>query len=126
MSLKFSLFGQRAAFVMTAAGLVAVATMASPKPALAQTSTAGTRSIEAGSDAEKKARLKEPSYMTREERLKAKPLDWSATTGKTKQRTLTADERKALQDAKPEESAGGAPAANAEEEARKQHPDDWK
>jgi hypothetical protein len=107
--------------------VVALATVAAVTPALAQTaSTAGTRAIENGSDAAKKARLKEPSYMTREERLNAKPLDWSTTTGKPKPRTLTAAERRALQDAKPEQSAGGAPAPNADEEAKKQHPDDWK
>lgn len=127
MSAKFSLTGQRAAWAMAAAGLIAVSAIAASQPGRAQTSsTAGTRSIEAGSEAAKKARLKEPSYMTREERLNAKPLDWSATSGKAKPRTLSAAERKALQDAKPEQSAGGAPNPSADEEARRERPDDWK
>jgi hypothetical protein len=126
MSSKLNLFGPGTVFVMIAASVIAAAAIVSPKPAFAQSSTAETRSIEAGSDAEKKAKLKEPSYMTREERLNAKPLDPKVTSGKPKPRKMTAAEREALQHAKPEESAGGAPAPNAEEEARKQHPNDWK
>ena len=126
MSSKLNLFSPGITFVMIAAGVITTAAIISAKPAFAQSSTAKTRSIEAGSDTVKKAKLKEPSYMTREERLNAKPLDWKVTSGKPKPRAMTAAERKALRDAKPEESAGGAPAPNAEEEARKQHPNDWK
>ena len=70
--------------------------------------------------------MKEPSFQTREERLNAKPLDWNSTTGTPKPRTLTDAERKALQTAKPESAGPGAPNPNADEEARKLHPDDWK
>ncbi|MGH7840510.1 MAG: hypothetical protein ACREQT_03215, partial [Candidatus Binataceae bacterium] len=86
----------------------------------------GTTSIQRGSDAEKALKMQEPQYQTREERLKAKPLDWNSTIGKPKPRTLTAAEREALRRARPESSAGGAPNPGANEEARKLHPDDWK
>ncbi len=125
MSLRPNLFGHGAALAMTAAAIIAVATIVTSKSALAQTaSTQGVRSIDSGSDAAKK--LKEPSHMTREDLLNAKPLDWNATSGKPKPRTLTPAEQKALRDAKPGQSAGGAPDPNADEEARKQHLDDWK
>ena len=126
MSLKINLFSPRIVFIMIATSVTVAAVIVSAKQAFAQSPPAETRSIEAGTDAEKKAKLKAPSYMTREERLNAKPLDWKVTSGKPKPRKMTAAERKVLRDAKPEESVGGAPAPNAEEEARKQHPDDWK
>jgi hypothetical protein len=95
--------------------------------ALAQaTSNGATTSIQRDSDAEKALKMPEPSYQTREERLNAKPLDWNSTIGKPKRRVLTASEREALRRAKPESTEGGAPNPNANEEARKLHPDDWK
>ena len=65
--------------------------------------------------------MEEPSYQTREERLKAKPLDWNSTVGKPKPHALSRAERDALRRARPETSAGGAPDPKADEEARKQH-----
>lgn len=83
-----------------------------------------TTSIKRDSEAAK--RLDEPAYQTREERLKAKPLDWNTTIGKPKRKPLSAAERKALADAKPGSQDGGAPDAKADEEARKLHPEEWK
>jgi hypothetical protein len=123
MSSKASLTGHGFAFRM-AAGIVAVSAIFASKPSLAQTAPAGgTTSIQHGS--EKAREMKEPSFQTREERLKAKPLDWNSTIGTPTPRTLTADERRALQNARPKSSAGGRPNRNAEKEARKLHPDDW-
>jgi|GEM_PF-2899636 hypothetical protein len=85
-----------------------------------------TKTIQRGSEAEKALNMQERSYQTREERLQAKPLDWNATIGKPKPRRLTPAERSALRGAKPESAEGGAPNPNADDEARKLHPDDWK
>jgi hypothetical protein len=85
-----------------------------------------TRTIQRGSEAEKALKMQEPSFQTREERLQAKPLDWNATIGKPTPRRLTPAERSALRGAKPETAEGGAPNPNADDEARKLHPDDWK
>lgn len=124
MSSKASLSGRCFAFTMTA-GIVAASAIFAAKPSPAQTAPAGgTASVQHGS--EKARELKEPSFQTREERLNAKPLDWNSTIGTPKPRTLTAAERRALRTAKPASSAGGAPNPNADEEARKLHPDDWK
>lgn len=123
MSSKASLTGHCFAFAMTA-GIVAVSAIFALKPSLAQTAPAGgTATVQHGS--EKAREMKEPSFQTREERLNAKPLDWNSTIGTPTPRTLTANERRALQSARPKSSAGGAPNRNAEKEARKLHPDDW-
>lgn len=83
-----------------------------------------TASIKRDSEAAK--RLDEPSFQTREERLKSKPLDWNTTIGKPKRKAMTAAERKALEGAKPESHEGGQPNPKADEEARKMHPEEWK
>jgi hypothetical protein len=83
-----------------------------------------TTTIKRDSDTAKA--LAEPSYQTREERLKAKPLDWNATTGKPKRKAQTPAEKKALENAKPESADGGSPNPKAEEEARRLHPEEWK
>jgi hypothetical protein len=122
MSSKSSFTGH--CFAMTAS-IVAVSAICAWEPSLAQTAPAGgTTSIQQGS--EKAREMKEPSFQTREERLNAKPLDWNSTLGTPTPRTLTPDEQRALQSAKPNSSAKGAPNRNAEKEARKLHPDDWK
>jgi hypothetical protein len=124
MSSKASLTGRGFAFAMTA-GIVALAAIVASKTSLAQTAPAGgTTSIKQGS--EKAREMKEPSFQTREERLNAKPLDWNSTLGTPTPRTLTPEEQRALQSARPNSSAGGAPNPNAEQEASKLHPDDWK
>jgi hypothetical protein len=124
MSSKHSLTGHCFAFAMTA-GIVAASAIFASEPSLAQTAPAGgTTAIQHGS--EKAREMKEPSFQTREERLNAKPLDWNSTLGTPTPRTLTPAERRALQSAKPRSSAGGAPNPNAEQEARRLHPDDWK
>jgi hypothetical protein len=125
MSWKANLPGHGFAFWITAASIVAASAIAASKPGLAQTAPdEGTTSIQRGSPEAQK--MTEPSFQTREERLKARPLDWNSTIGTPKPRTLTAEEQRALQSAKPESSAGGVPNPNADEEARKLHPDDWK
>lgn len=127
MLTKSNLFVPGAAFVLTAVSLITTAAILCPRASFAQTSSGRTQSIKAGSEAERKANLpKPPSFMTREERLRAKPLDPKATSGTPKPRKLTEAELKELQDAKPGRSAGGAPNPNAEAEARRQHPNDWK
>jgi hypothetical protein len=110
-----------------AAGVVFLSSVLASTPVLAQAaSNSATTSIQRDSDADKAMKMQEPSYQTREERLNAKPLDWNSTIGKPKRRVLTATEREALRKAKPQSSEGGAPNPNANEEARKLHPDDWK
>jgi hypothetical protein len=54
------------------------------------------------------------------------PLDWNSTIGEPTPRTLSPAEEEALQKGQPESTQGGAPNPNADEEARKLHPDDWK
>jgi hypothetical protein len=83
-----------------------------------------TRTIKRDSDAAKG--LPEPSYQTREERLKAKPLDWDSTSGKPKRKSQTAAERQALERAQPASSDGGAPDPRAADEARRLYPEEWK
>jgi hypothetical protein len=70
--------------------------------------------------------LQEPSFQTREERLRAKPLDWNATLGKPKRKAQTAAEKRALSQARAQTAEGGAPDPRADEEARKMHPEEWK
>jgi hypothetical protein len=111
--------------IAVAVGLIAAATYAAPRPALAQTVPAqGTTSIE--HDSEKARAMKEPSFQTEEERLNAKPLDWNETIGTPTPREATPAEKRSLARARPGAAAGGAPNPHAEEEARKLHPDDWK
>ncbi|HME86081.1 MAG TPA: hypothetical protein VKG91_16435 [Roseiarcus sp.] len=124
MSSKASATSRGFAFAMTA-GIVAVSAVLPSNPGLAQMApVGGTTSIQHSS--EKAREMKEPSFQTREERLNAQPLDWNSTIGTPTPRTLTARERRALERAKPQSSAGGAPNRNAEKEARKLYPDDWK
>ena len=85
-----------------------------------------TQSIQRDSESARAMKMEEPSYQTREERLKAKPLDWKATIGKPKPRKLSPAETKALRLAKPQTSEGGAPDPKADAEARRLHPNDWK
>lgn len=109
------------------AGVVVISLTVAPKPSLAQAASGkATTSIQRGSEAEKALKMEEPSYQTREERLKAKPLDWKSTIGKPKPRALSPAEREALRKARPGSTEGGAPNPKADEEARKLHPDDWK
>lgn len=125
MSAKISLSGTSLAFAVSVAGIFAVAAIVAPTAGFSQTApAASSTSIKHSSQEAKK--LKEPSFQTREERLKAKPLDWHSTIGTPKPRTLTEQERKLLKSAKPESSAVGAPDPKAEQEARRLHPDDWK
>jgi hypothetical protein len=84
-----------------------------------------TTSIKRDSEAARAQPMAEPSYQTREERLKAKPLDWTTTIGKPKRQALTAEEKNAMKRAKPQAVAGGAPDPKADEEARRLHPEDW-
>ena len=117
-----------------AAALVAAAAILSPATSFAQAASAaqpepalpagGSTSIQ--HDSEKARALTEPSYQTQEERLAAKPLDWTTTIGTPTPRVLSAEEKKALQRAKRSSSTSGRPNPKAEEEARKLHPDDWK
>lgn len=127
MSSKASLFGRGFAFAMTAAGALVFAEILAATPSLAQMDTAGsTTSVERSVPKEEALRMKQPPLLTREERLRAKPLDWRVTIGKPTPRVLTEEERKALERAKPEASEAGAPNPKAEEEARRLHPEDWK
>jgi hypothetical protein len=114
-------------FAMTAAGVIAVSAIVASQPGLAQTAPAGdTTSIQRGTDAEKALNLKEPAFQTREERLNAKPLDWTSTIGTPKPTMLTPAQQEALRRAQPVKAEAGAPDPKADEEARRLHPDDWK
>jgi hypothetical protein len=119
MSSKATLTSHGFAFAVAAGTAAALAIVAS-KPSLAQMAPPGntpnTTSIQR--DSERAKELKEPSFQTREERLRAKPLDWNSTIGTPKPARVPS--------AQPESSAGGAPNPNANEEAQKLHPDDWK
>jgi hypothetical protein len=127
MSTKAVLVGDGVAFKIAVAGIVLISPILAPMPSLAQAvSDKGTTSIQRGSEAEKALKMEEPSYQTREERLKAKPLNWNSTIGKPKPRALSPAEKAALRKARPKSTEGGAPNPNADEEARKLHPDDWK
>ena len=70
--------------------------------------------------------LAAPATMSREARLAAKPLDSSVTIGKPSPRQLSADEKAALQAAKPAVSDAGAPNASADDEARRDFSEEWK
>ncbi len=96
-----------------------------PSAAQAAPDEATTSITRPASDA-KTAAAREPTYATREERLKAKPLDWKTTVGKpAKVAQPSAAEIKA-QRAAPASAEGGAPHPQADEEARKLYPEDWK
>lgn len=83
-----------------------------------------TTTIKRDSDTGKQ--MPQPSYQTREERLKAQPLDWNKTSGKPRRKAQTAAERKALESAKGESAEGGAPDPKADAEARRLYPEEWK
>ena len=83
-----------------------------------------TTTIKRDTDAAKT--MPDPSYQTREERMKAKPLDWNTTIGKPKRKAQTPAERKAAENVKPETSEGGAPDPKANDEARRLYPEEWK
>lgn len=111
----------------TVVGLVFLSLAVAVTPSLVRAAEdSPTVAIQRDSDATRAMKMAEPSYQTREERLKAKPLDWEATSGKPKPRTLTPVEREALRTARPTSAEGGAPNPKADEEARRLHPDDWK
>jgi hypothetical protein len=104
---------------------IAVLAIASAGP-VAQAADDSTTSIQRESEHARALKLAEPAYPTREERLKAKPLDWRATSGKPTPRKLTAAEKEEMRRATVQSSEGGMPDPKADAEARKLHPDDWK
>jgi hypothetical protein len=128
MSLKPILAGNELASKLAAAACVVYCFSAfTSTPGLAQAaSDKGTTSIQRGSEAEKALKMQEPSFQTREERLRAKPLDWNSTIGKPRPRRLTPAEKNALRNAPSGSTEGGASNSNADEEARRLHPDDWR
>jgi hypothetical protein len=111
-----------------AAGVLFCAPLLAPSASLAlAASDTATTSIERGSEEAKASKMQEPSYETREERLKAKPLDWNTTIGKPKKPPkLSPAEQAKMRKAKRESAPGGAPDPKANDEARKLHPEDWK
>lgn len=127
MAARFVFVGNGLASKITVAGIVFVSLTAASTPGLVHAaSDSATTSIQRGSEAEKALKMEEPSYQTREERLKAKPLDWTSTIGKPKPHAPTAAEKAAMRAARPKSAEGGAPNPKADEEARRLHPDDWK
>lgn len=127
MSTKALPAGDGLIFKFAVTGIFLISPLVAPQLGYAQaTPDHKTVSIERGSAAERALNMKEPSYETREERLKAKPLDWKSTIGKPKRRVLTPAERKALSKARRGATSGGAPDPKADEVARKLHPEDWK
>jgi hypothetical protein len=75
--------------------------------AFAQTQNDRTTSISRDSPAAKA--LAEPAVKTREDMEKAQPLDWNKTIGTPKRVEPTAEELRALAEAKPTMVEGGAP-----------------
>ena len=104
---------------------MAILAIASAGP-VAHAAEETTTSIQRESENARALKLAEPTYTTREERLKAKPLDWRATSGKPTPRKLTAEEKETMRRATVQSSEGGMPDPHADAEARKLHPDDWK
>jgi hypothetical protein len=125
MHSKSHLFAPISASVLVAAGFIATLAILCPSTSFAQTSSSSTQSIRAGSR-EAKNLPKAPSFKTRKERLRAKPLDPKATSGKPRRVRLTKAELQELKNAKPGNSRGGAPNPNAKKAALKQYPNDWK
>ncbi len=124
MTTRRTALGMRSFLIASGIGLTTLPVAASAQSAAADKNTT---TIQQDSEAARGMRMNESTYQTREERLKAKPLDWRATSGKpTKPRTPTAAERKALMQAKPTVVEGGAPDPKADEEARRLHPEEWK
>ncbi|AXA91254.1 hypothetical protein DPH57_08865 [Massilia sp. YMA4] len=64
--------------------------------------------------------LLEPTAKTQEDLEKLGPLDWTKTIGTPRRVEPTAEESKALANAKPQMSEGGPPDQEAEEAARSQ------
>ena len=94
---------------------------------LAQEAAVGaTRTIERKSVAPQ-ADQNEARFATREGRLRAKPLDWNATTGKrgTPQAPTPAEEE-SVKSAKPSFAPGGASDPKSQEEAKRLYPDEWR
>ncbi len=65
-------------------------------------------------------------FDTREQRLKAQPLDWDATRGTVTEVPAISPETRAPVMGEPGLAPGNAPAAEADEEASKAFPEDWK
>jgi len=109
------------------AGVLFCAPLLSPSIGFVQAaSDSPTVSIERGSEEAKQSKMSEPSYETREQRLKAKPLNWNTTIGKPKKPPkISPAEEARLRKAKPESVPGGAPDPKANDEARKLHPEEW-
>jgi hypothetical protein len=128
MSSKIVLISDGLAFKVLAASILFSSPFLASKASFAQAAAGGaTTSIEQGSEAHKALKMEEPSFDTREERLKAKPLDWNSTIGKpTPPRALSPAEEEELRKAPPGSTGGGAAHPNANEEARKLHPNDWR
>jgi hypothetical protein len=128
MRSKSNLIYPRSVFAIAATRLIAILGMVVCSMSLAQTPPkTDSTSIERGSEAEKSLKLKEPSFESREARLKAEPLNWNSTIGKPKPKpkAVSHAEQEALRKAKSETSEGGKPDPNAEREARRLHPSDW-
>ncbi|MCH8180747.1 MAG: hypothetical protein IIA02_13320 [Proteobacteria bacterium] len=117
----------RKALVLGTAFCAPGAALLVPCAVRAATDDTTTTSIQRGPEAERALKTPEPSYETREERLKAKPLDWKTTAGKpTKPRKPTVAETAVMRKAKPGSTEEGKPHPNADAEARKLHPEEWK
>lgn len=123
MQSRSHLFAPACASVLAAAGFISTLAILCPATSFAQTSTS-TQSIRADSAAAEKL-PKAPSFMTREERLRARPLDPRATSGKPTPLKLTKAELEELKNAKPGKSRGGAPDPSAKKVAKEQFPKDW-
>jgi V8-like Glu-specific endopeptidase len=104
---------------------VVMVTVGMSGTAFAQTSeSAATSSIER---ADARAPITDTSkFDTREGRLQAQPLDWDATRGTVTEIPATSPEVRAPVGEEPGASPGKAPTPQANEEAMKSFPDDWK
>jgi hypothetical protein len=125
MSTKAGLAAGPSNFCAALVSVVVIAFVAAPESARAAQGDA-TATIERQSSDAKATKMEEPSYETREERLKAKPLDWKATVGKPRRVAPPGSAVRKPARKAPASVQGGAPDPKAEEEARKLHPEDWK
>lgn len=113
-------------YAVSIRALIVSAALATDSNVALAAANGDTTSIKRDSESAKSLQTGEPSYQTREQRLNAKPLDWNSTIGKPKRRAQSPTEKQVLQKAKPESEEGGTPNPNADEEARKLHPEEWK
>jgi hypothetical protein len=106
---------KRTQAVLLVAGLLLL-----PGAALAAAQAQDAKTVTISRDNPAAKTLVEPAVKTQEDMEKARPLDWTKTIGTPRRVEPSAEESKALANAKPQMSEGGPPDKEAEEAARSQ------